>query len=187
VLQNLANPFNANYLPRVNEIIANNPVADAVIHIDAIALATGFAESGLIGDGSSGDPTLNDFFQTTIAGIGDNPLLGTILRLTAIVNVETGDEFSVRSDDGYSVEIGDGALIENDGLQAPKTTGHMYAGTSGLQNFEMIWFESQRTQAALKVDGLDFVAPVPLPAGLPLLLAGVAGLGLIARRKRKTV
>ena len=30
----------------------------------------------------------------------------------------------------------------------------------------------------------DQVAPIPLPAGLPLLLAGLGGLGLIARRKR---
>ena len=30
------------------------------------------------------------------------------------------------------------------------------------------------------------VSPVPVPAGLPLLLAGIGGLGLMARRKRKT-
>jgi hypothetical protein len=31
----------------------------------------------------------------------------------------------------------------------------------------------------------DDVTPVPVPAALPLLLAGVGGLGLMARRKRK--
>jgi hypothetical protein len=29
------------------------------------------------------------------------------------------------------------------------------------------------------------VAPIPVPAALPLLLAGLGGLGLAARRKRK--
>ncbi|WP_424970397.1 VPLPA-CTERM sorting domain-containing protein [Dinoroseobacter sp. S76] len=31
--------------------------------------------------------------------------------------------------------------------------------------------------------GLDPVAPIPLPAGLPLLLAGLGGLGLLRRRR----
>jgi hypothetical protein len=184
ILENLANPFSASYLPRVNEIIADNPLADAVIHIDSAALASGFAVSGMLGDGSIGDPTLNDFFQTTIAGIGGNPVLGTILRLTGMVNVTNGDGFTVRSDDGYSISIGDGSLIENDGLQGPTTTAHLYDGTSGMQAFEMIWFDNQRTKAALELDDLEFVQPVPLPAGLPLLLAGLGGFGWMARRKR---
>lgn len=89
----------------------------------------------MVGDGSSGDPTLNDFFQTTIAGIGENTLLSTIVRLTSQVSVLNGEGFSVRSDNGYSVKIGDAAIIENDGLQAPATTPHTYTGSSGLQNF----------------------------------------------------
>lgn len=35
------------------------------------------------------------------------------------------------------------------------------------------------------VDNITFnVAPVPLPAGMPLLLAGLGGMGLLARRKK---
>lgn len=185
-LQNLADPFNASYLPLVNAIILNNPVSDAVIHVDATSLASGFAASGMVGDGSIGDTTLNDFFQTNLAVIGDNPLLGTIVRLSGQVSVTSGEDFVIRSDDGYSIVIGDAAMIENDGLQGPSNTSHTYTGTSGIQNFEMIWFDSQRTEAALKVDGLDFVQPVPLPAGLPLLLAGIGGLGFLARRKRNS-
>lgn len=40
---------------------------------------------------------------------------------------------------------------------------------------------SQLAQVQVTAD----VAPVPVPAGLPLLLAGLGGLGLVARRKRK--
>jgi hypothetical protein len=45
-----------------------------------------------------------------------------------------------------------------------------------------------RLSSIHKIDNIvlsydDGVAPVPLPAGLPLLLAGLAGLGLLARRK----
>jgi len=40
-----------------------------------------------------------------------------------------------------------------------------------------------RGQGVITVPGDDLVAAVPLPAGLPMLLAGLAGFGVIARRK----
>ncbi|MGF1551837.1 MAG: VPLPA-CTERM sorting domain-containing protein [Paracoccaceae bacterium] len=40
--------------------------------------------------------------------------------------------------------------------------------------------------ASFSADNFDVAPPVPLPAGLPLLLAGLAGLGVMARARRRT-
>jgi hypothetical protein len=187
ILVNPANPFSANYLPAVNTITSTEG-ANLTFNIDSSLLAGGFAVTGMTGYATAGQ-TLNDFFGFDIdglaAGIGNNSVLGTILRITGFVDVGTGDSYSVRSDDGYSIAIGDGALVVNDGLQAPTTTTHGYTGTSGVQQFSMTWFDNQRVEAALQVRGLEFVdvAPVPLPAGLPLLLVGLGALAVAARRK----
>jgi hypothetical protein len=187
VLQNLANPFSANYLPAVNAIVAGE-AANLIFSIDASQLSAGFAVSGMTGLAHAGQ-TLNDFFGFDIdgiaPGIGNNSVLGTILRITGRVNMQGGDSYSVRSDDGYSIAIGNGSAVVNDGLQAPTTTTHGYNGSAGEQKFSMIWFDNQRVEAALQVRGLEFVdvAPVPLPAGLPLLLAGLGAFALAARRK----
>lgn len=175
------------YLANAASIIANY-AADAVFYIDSTALAAGFHVAGMTGLGGAGDPTINDFFGMTIDGVGGNPMLGTILRLTGTVNVTSGQSYQVRSDDGYSIAIGDGSVVDMNDLQAPTTTTHFYDGsTDGLASFQMIWYETQRVDAALKVKDLDFVdvAPIPLPAAMPLLLGGLGALGVAGWRRRR--
>lgn len=187
VLLNLPSPTgSANYMPSVNAVIAGE-APSFTFDLDSALLATGFHVKNITGLAGGGQ-TLNDFFGFDIdgagAGIGNNSLLGTILRITGLVEVTNGDKYKVWSDDGYSVAIGDASLVQNVALQAPRETTHTFNGTSGVNTFSMVWFENQRVEGALRVKDLTFVAPVPLPAGLPLLLAGIGAFALAARRKK---
>jgi hypothetical protein len=185
VLANLADPFNAFYLPLVNNVIVGEG-AHFTFSMDSSLLTAGFYVNGITGLAGGGQ-TLNNFFGFDIDGagngIGNNSVLGTILRITGFVDVVANDPYQIRSDDGYSVAIGAAPVVVNDGLQAPTTTNHAYVGPAGIKAFSMVWFDNQRSEAALKVTGLNFVTAVPLPAGLPLLLAGFGA--LLALRSRK--
>lgn len=59
--------------------------------------------------------------------------------------------------------------------------------TSGFTDISSLLFSS--SNSVHRIDNIvlsyDDIPPIPLPAGLPLLLGGLAGLGLMARRKRK--
>lgn len=48
----------------------------------------------------------------------------------------------------------------------------------------VIWESSSPFSAAVGIDNLSFSSEVPLPAALPLLLCGLAGLGFAAKRRR---
>ena len=56
------------------------------------------------------------------------------------------------------------------------------AGFTDITSLVFTW-RSSRYLIDNIVLSYEDVAPIPLPAGLPLLLAGLAGLGLLARRK----
>lgn len=174
-----------NYLANAATIMASNP-ADAVFSIDSAALAAGYENGGMTG--VAGDSqTISSFFGLpawNFGFVGNNSMLGTIVRLTGVVAFAGNQDFSVRSDDGYQVTIGGTTYAEVAGLQAPTLTSHAYTGgATPSALFEMVWFETQLTQAALQVQNLDFV-PVPLPAGLPLLLGGLGAMGALRLRRK---
>jgi len=50
----------------------------------------------------------------------------------------------------------------------------------------VIWESSSPFSASVGIDNLSFTSEVPLPAALPLLMSGLAGLGFASRRKRKS-
>ncbi|OAN70839.1 hypothetical protein A8B78_20585 [Jannaschia sp. EhC01] len=63
------------------------------------------------------------------------------------------------------------------------TNPNNFFGFSGIVFDEVVLSPNGSTTVAM--DNLAFtLAPVPLPASLPLLLAGLCGLGLMARRRR---
>lgn len=54
---------------------------------------------------------------------------------------------------------------------------------SGYGSISGLFFDDRSRASGVSYGNFDYVAAVPLPASLPLLLAGIAGLGF-ARRKR---
>ena len=72
-------------------------------------------------------------------------------------------------------------FTENLGGFGTKTLADIVSFTSSslFVNFQGLWEDGDRLEITLS----DTTAPVPLPAGLPLLVGGLAAFGLLRRRK----
>ena len=165
------------------DYIAQNLSPDLTFTIDSSQLQNGFSAGGLTS--GSPTPTIDTFFGTSLGGVGNNAILGTVARITGQINAKNGDEYSITSDDGYRLTVGGQDLAFLSSLDGGSTnTSDAFSGTSGPATFEMLWFEGNTVGAVLQVEG-NF-SPVPLPAAGLLLLGGLGGLGgLSALRRRK--
>ncbi|RYH05834.1 VPLPA-CTERM sorting domain-containing protein [Tropicimonas sp. IMCC6043] len=132
-------------------------------------------------------------------------VLNSIMRFTGYLRVDApGSLFlGIGSDDGSELIIQGTQVINNDGIHAfpGASAGPVEVGflSAGLFEIELLFFESQ--QVAM---GIEFfydspssgtpvptshlysslvTPPVPLPAGLPLLLGALGILGLARRRQ----
>lgn len=167
------------------DYIVQNLSPDLNFTIDSSALQAGFSENGLASVSST--PTIDQFFGTSLGGVGNNAILGTVARITGRIDVKTGDTYSITSDDGYRLTVGGQELAFLSSLDGGSTnTSDPFSGASGPATFEMLWFEGNTVGAKLQVEG-NF-SPVPLPAAGVLLLGALGGLGGASalRRRRKT-
>lgn len=148
-----------------------------------------------IGDGS----TLADFLGTSATNISAN----SITDLSAHAVVLTGYiyapsagsySFTLGSDDGSEVWINNSQVLDNDGDHGFSTvTNNAVSLSQGLNAIKVLQFEDNGVTgltlleggSALQTANLYPVSAVPLPAALPLLGAGVAGLAGIGWGRRR--
>ena len=119
------------------------------------------------------------------------------LNVSGLLSFKDNDTFSATADDDLWVFVDKKLVLDLGGVHAPTTRSFSAATLTGLglsagQNYALDIFFAERnvTQSALNFTTTMALAPVPAPVPLPapfaLLAAGVAGLGLVTRR-RKTV
>lgn len=87
-----------------------------------------------------------------------------------------GTTFTVATGDGTQATL-TGQENNNGQLVVINLGGSFTSATVSMFN--------NRNNDGFTIDGATTLSAVPVPAALPLLLAGVGGLGLMARRKRK--
>ncbi|MEM6372291.1 MAG: VPLPA-CTERM sorting domain-containing protein [Pseudomonadota bacterium] len=139
---------------------------------------------------------LSEFLGSEAGGVDSDdtsPLFvaGSIFRFSGLIEVSQGvNVFEVQSDDGFQLSL-DGA-VQPDSATGPRsfasTVINYTSASDDIIDFELIYYDSGVTQAGLFVtkDG-DLLIPtaIPLPAGGVLLLSGLLGAGLFARRKTR--
>jgi len=116
--------------------------------------------------GADGNKETLSLFQLINFGqVGDTPTIIFDLAATAIPNIRNGNgsaDYLITGFDLSSINIGDRLLFRAAGDHA----------TDGGESFYIV----------------PILTAVPIPAALPLFAAGLAGLGLLAaRRKKKTL
>ena len=89
--------------------------------------------------------------------------------------------------DYFDTEAGSNRLIFS--TDTGFNSGNLVAGNGKYDTFSTSIFGVKSVTFDLGgsggIDNLKIAAPVPVPAALPLMLAGLGGLGFMARRKRK--
>ncbi len=166
---------------------ANQRVADQTFTSSGIDYPVGPLGGGVISTGpfSTLAGWLGDD-AASLSGDGSISMLGSVFRFTGQLLLQAGNNaFALGSDDGYRLRI-DGVDVNSVEETRPFATDNFVfnAVANGLYDFELVYFEDNTRHAGVefRVNG-DIVAPVPLPAGGLMLLAGLGAFGIARRRK----
>jgi len=119
----------------------------------------------------------------TLASLMDSGTQGTLLSFTGTVSVTHNQTFTVTHDDGLTLIIGGLDLGFNPGPTAPTTTTIIYTGATGNFPFQLVYGECCGGSAVLQIS-LPLNA-VPEPETYAMMVAGLAALGWVSRRRRR--
>lgn len=123
-----------------------------------------------ISDISAPDTVTGTVTLATSAGIGDFAVDST---RNEIWTIDFAGSASIRRFDLATGDLLDSFTLDLDGLTAGLT----------FANDKLYYYDWENGNSTLSAYSIGGVSPVPLPAGLPLLLAGLGGLALLRRRK----
>jgi hypothetical protein len=115
----------------------------------------------------------------TLASLMDNFSKGTLVDFKGSITVATGEDFTVRHDDGLTLIIDGINLGFSVGPTSPTVTTKTYSGPSGTFPFELVYGECCGGPAVLQVE----VTIPETSSTLMLLLLSVGILAVLARQK----
>lgn len=153
-------------------------------------------------DNPASGQNIGSFFLTDDGSLSGLTSPALIVTYSDATSAASGVILDIDFDESFTISLFDsvigGTLLDTISINAGDAgTGD---GIASLWSFDrgsadVFRLEFQGTRTAAGQFGLGFdnfdaqnaaVAPVPLPAGLPLMLSGLLGVGLLARRKKAT-
>jgi hypothetical protein len=141
--------------------------------------------------GNSAATTIDEFLGSSIGGaIGGHTLNNSVFDFTGSLFLNAGNNsFVVPHDDGLQLSIdGIGLVVDQPGPTSPVDTPfNVNAPTAGTYNFHMVYGECCAGPAviAFQVNDAPVTGGVPEPATWAMMIFGMAGVGLVMRRRRR--
>lgn len=180
-----------NTIAQAEAIVAGNP-ATATFDATALAYANGPSSRTLsTWLGSNG----------SITSGSDTQVYSSVFKFSGFITLGAGiQNLAIGSDDGYKLSIGGGVVSQLNGNRPFATTNAIFnAGAGGTFAFELLFWDGVNspinnfTGLNVTVNGnviddtiTSTMAPVPLPAAMPMMLAGFGLAGaFVARRRRR--
>lgn len=147
---------------------------DATTIADWLATGTD-GGAGTFGTVSGLDGAFGDL-QLSKPNIGNGTATTTFFLFTTVLNM-VGD-FIIDHDDGIAV-MDDGTRIGGSNGPTSEITTEVFGFDGG--EFSLLYVATNGDPSVLRVNG--DLAPIPLPATLPLLLVGMGGLAMMRRNR----
>jgi len=171
-------------------------IGDAAAYIAANDATATFQSSGIdypnAGGSITSDTTLAEFLgadAATLSGNGDSNLRTSVFRFSGSLGLTGMQTISVGSDDGFVLKF-DGVEVLGFSTPRPFRYSEGSFDVTDVKVFELTYYENYgNTGVEFRIGG-EVVnpsmapAPVPVPAALPLLGAGIATLAGLRRMRR---